>query len=541
MNNWWSKLSLKSKLQLPIQLLLIVVMVIAQRVAMDKFEAYVLMESKVKALVTADGVINGMNMLMINGIISQEDQRALFITKMGKSDRVVELRMIRGKPVQDQFGPGLPSEQATDDMDRAVLNTGKVQTSRPNLKGIESLRVVVPFIASKDFRGTNCLMCHMVPEGAVNGAASITLDITQDIEAVRLANYMLWVAQIIIQIILYFLIGWLISKVTRSTRELQQVMQIMQTDGNLTQRAVVRSQDEIGKTAQAFNDLAGSFQMIVKQVGENTSQVAQAVHSLTGDTQQMSQGAQLQSESAKAAANDVEQVSASITQIAEGTGNVSKLSNDSMERTTRGQHNLQKMVQELGLAEHAVKQMSTSVGEFIRSTQNITSMTRQVRDIADQTNLLALNAAIEAARAGEQGRGFAVVADEVRKLAEKSAEAAAQIDKVTQNLNTQSGQVEEAVQRGLTALHSSQEKIGEVNAELMEATVAVGGVNRGLEEITASINLQRDASQRIVGNVESIASMASRSHEVIKRTALAAKDMEILAEKLGATVGRFKV
>jgi methyl-accepting chemotaxis protein len=199
------------------------------------------------------------------------------------------------------------------------------------------------------------------------------------------------------------------------------------------------------------------------------------------------------------------------------------------------------MTQELESVQHAVNETSTAVAEFIRSTQNITSMTQQVRDIADQTNLLALNAAIEAARAGEQGRGFAVVADEVRKLAEKSAKSATEIDKVTQSLGAQSKQVEKTVQAGKSALLSSQAHISEVTAVLREANDSVGGVNRGLEEITGSINTQRDASQQIAGNMERIAAMASQSNEVIMRTAKAVKSMEQLSEDLARTVGRFKV
>ncbi len=541
MSNWWSRLSLKNKLQLPIQLILLVVMLAAQRVALDQFQNNVLDEARQKALVSADGLLNGLNMLMINGIISQADQRELYVKKMGASDKVLELRVMRNKPVQNQFGPGLPSEQPMDVMDHAALDSAKVQTQLIDQPGKHALRVVVPFIAHQEFRGTNCLMCHSVPEGTVNGAGSITLDLTGEFAMMKRANYVMWGAQFSVQLFLYFVIGWLISFMTRPARELQQVMQTMQESGDLSRRAKVRSGDEIGQTAQAFNDLAQGFQVIVSQVDGHAVQVVNTAHRLAENAGKIAQGLQQQTDAAVTTSGAVSQVSASINQVAESVGRVAHLSEESAERAHQGQVSLQDMMQELELVERAVNEIASSVSEFVSNTQSITNMTQQVRDIAEQTNLLALNAAIEAARAGEQGRGFAVVADEVRKLAEKSALSASQIDEVTQTIGAQSGQVNKTVQRGISALLSSKAHISEVTSVLNSSNESVEGVNRGLEEIVGSINQQRDASVEIARNVERIASMASGSNDVVKSTVEETRQMELISEHLTKTVGRFKV
>jgi methyl-accepting chemotaxis protein len=541
MNNWWSKLSLKSKLQIPIQLILLVIMVFAQRSALSTFEDQVLDEAKQKAEVSADGVLNGLNMLMLNGIISDADQRKIYVEKMGASNKVVELRVMRNKPVIDQYGPGLPSEQAVDDLDRLALSTGKQQSSLQHADGIHKLRVVVPFIAMKEFRGTNCLMCHIVPEGSVNGAASITLDVTEEYALMDKANLILWGVQLAVQLILYFAIGWIIGFFIRPTQELQQAMVAMQTSGDLAKRAPVRSQDEVGQTVTAFNALANNFQVIVTQVDGQAKQVASAAHGLAEDAATLSISMQKQSDAAGAVATAVSKVSNSISSVADGTDRVAKLSNESLERANRGHESLQEMVQELQHVEVAVKEIATAVSEFVANTQSITNMTQQVRDIAEQTNLLALNAAIEAARAGEQGRGFAVVADEVRKLAEKSAHSATQIDEVTQSLGAQSAKVEKTVQRGMNALQTSQDHVRDVTAVLVQSNESVGGVNHGLEEISRSINTQRDATQEIARNIERIASMSQQSNAIVQRTVTAVKGMEQVSANLSTTVGRFKV
>jgi len=541
MNNWWSSLSLKNKLQIPIQLILLVIMMLAQRVALNAYERSVLEATRQKAVTSADGVLNGLNMLMLNGMISDADQRTLYVEKMGASDKILNLRVIRHKPVQDQYGQGLPSAQAADEMDRMALTSAKEQSKLLDQDGKQSLRLVVPFSAKKDHRGTNCLTCHAVEEGTVLGATSITLDITDEFKMMRKANMLMWGAQIIIQVFLYFIIGWVISFITRPTRELQQAMLVMHADGDLSKRVIVRSKDEIGQTATAFNGLIDGFANIIRQVSSNARTVSDTAAQLSAASLQIAHSSQAQSVAAASTAATVEQITVSISSVAANTEDVRKLSERSLHQTKQGNQSVTAMIGEISHVQGAVNQIAASVKEFVDSTQAIAGMTRQVKEIADQTNLLALNAAIEAARAGEQGRGFAVVADEVRKLAEKSAQSASEIDQVTSSLNQKSTHVEATVQAGLRSLLAMQEQVARVSTVLTEAGEAVTQSSQGVNDIAASVGEQSLASTEIARNVEKIAQMSEENHAAVESNARDIIRLEQLAKELQAAVSRFRV
>src|SRR5450631_4010146 len=162
MRNWWQSLSVATKLNIPIQAMLIVVLILAQFWETEHIKKDILDGAKRRIEVSADGIINGLNMLMVTGMITDPENRRLFITKMGASERVKELRIIRAKQVQDQFGIGLPEEQVKDNMDSLAITTKQPQFLLDENQTAPTLRAVVPFIVSENFRGTNCLMCHHV-------------------------------------------------------------------------------------------------------------------------------------------------------------------------------------------------------------------------------------------------------------------------------------------------------------------------------------------------------------------------------------------
>ncbi|MFA6921655.1 MAG: EAL domain-containing protein [Gallionella sp.] len=270
-NNWWHSLRIQTKLTILIQVSLFVVLVFAQRWIMSNFEAKILESAQSRAVEAADGIINGMNMLMLTGQISDPKNRALFIQKMGRSQGIRELRIFRSEQVKRQFGTGLPEEQPVDEVDRNVLSSG-----RPYFNQTEEnpllLRAVIPFVVSRNFRGTDCLACHKVEVGSVNGAASIKLDLSEELNTIKSINRWLWAGQLALQSILFFVIGFVLQSFTRPVRRLKKVMIAMRA-GNLSRRVDIDSQDEIGQMASAFNALADNLQKSLSDVRAGEAQL----------------------------------------------------------------------------------------------------------------------------------------------------------------------------------------------------------------------------------------------------------------------------
>ncbi len=540
MKKWWSKLSLKSKLQFPIQLVLLVVMVLAQRTALEKFEQFVLNGAKREAIVSADGVLNGLNMLMINGIISDPDQRSLYVNKMGASEGIMELRVIRGQPVKGQFGAGLASEQPVDELDNSVLHSGQVQSRMLTQDGKPALRVVVPFVAKTNFRGTNCLTCHAVQEGAVNGAASITLDMDNEYAIIHQANYVLWVSQLVLQVMLYFGIGWLIGIVVRPAHELQQDLQKLST-GDFTGKIKDYGDDEIGsiaKSAILVNDELGKLIGQVKAAAIALSNTAQRVAMVSNMT---SEGVRAQKDETTQASETVKQIARSLDESVVGSKNAVVVADAITEQASNAKLVVsQAMATIYSLAEE-VRAATDVIQALQQESDDICGVTEMIADIASQTNMLALNAAIEAARAGEQGRGFAVVADEVRKLAQRTQEATQEIRKKIEALQVGVKDATRVMTNSRSQANESVAQIDRSNVSLEKIIQSVTTIHQVNDRISSSVEEQSHIAQKINETILNISYVADQTSFSSKNTSNEIAKVAEAAIHLNKLVERFIV
>lgn len=472
-------------------------------------------------------------------------RRAIYLDQVKQSSGMADLRVVRAQPVVHQFGDGDEDEMRIGPDEKAVIESATpLFDLRDDPKHGKVLKAVFPAINRENYLGKNCMECHdEFPAGTVLGAVTMEVSLDRTDAAVRSARTKLIGGAVIALGVVLLCIFWFLQRFVASPlgAMAQRLRDIADGEGDLTQRLPVNGQDEVGQAATYFNRMMEKLQGVMRNISASADQVSSAATELQAGTGQIRTGAGEQSEKSASAASAVEQMAASIVSVAQASGEVLELARTSLSRAEQGNTDVSELTGRLSDVETAVSKMTDTVGEFIHHTDSISSLTARVKEIADQTNLLALNAAIEAARAGEHGRGFAVVADEVRKLAEKSTRSASDIDDVTRNLNGGSENVRAAIAQGSEALQLIRESMLHVSAALQSNMTTASGVADGMNSIATATEEQMQASNLAANSVEMIAGLAQQTSTSIDDVAAATQSLERLAAELRDEIRRFRV
>jgi methyl-accepting chemotaxis protein len=337
-------------------------------------------------------------------------------------------------------------------------------------------------------------------------------------------------------LVAYFVIRGITRSLESAVHAADRVAQ-----GDLTVSISSTATDETGLLLDRLKSMLGNLRETISTVSQGSGGVGEAVHKLSLSRKALTDSANAQSEFTASTAAAVEQFTVSISSVADSAADVADRAATSAMLSQEGKDQVLSLARNIAKVEADVSAVSAAITSFIEDSKGITLMAQQVKEIADQTNLLALNAAIEAARAGEQGRGFAVVADEVRKLAEKSRDSAAKISEMTGILDSKSQNVHSAVNSGLLAIRTSQEMAGSVVERIEESSRSVEQASTGVTEITENIQEQRNAAHQVAQNVEEIGRMVDQSNRAIADAEQVSVQLTAVARELDQAISKFRV
>jgi methyl-accepting chemotaxis protein len=334
---------------------------------------------------------------------------------------------------------------------------------------------------------------------------------------------------------------WIIRSITTSLNQVRTTIADVERDSDFTRRVDVSSEDEVGQTAKSFNQLIATMQETARSVLHNVGKVSDGVASLASSSDQVATSSMQQSEAASAMAASVEQMTVSISHVSDSAREALTISRKSGELSAQGGQVIHRAVDEMNQIAGTVRAASHAIDSLGQQSDRITSVVQVIKEVADQTNLLALNAAIEAARAGEQGRGFAVVADEVRKLAERTTKA-------TEEIAAMVNAIQDSARSAVTTMETAVERVGSGASLAQQAGDAINQIKSGADQviqvvndITSALAEQTVASNDIAAHVEQVAQMTEENSAAASSAASAAANVEQLAGEMRRVVSRFKI
>lgn len=311
--------------------------------------------------------------------------------------------------------------------------------------------------------------------------------------------------------------------------------------GDLTVKVPVASADELGSLAQRFNEVVPKLRDMISRVAHVTDKVASASAELSATAEEMSRGAQTLASRTTQTAAAVEEMNATVAEVAGNSGRAAQMAQTTVGTASDGRTVVSETIAGMEKISEAVTQSAAIMAALGKSSDQIGEIVRVIEDIADQTNLLALNAAIEAARAGEQGRGFAVVADEVRKLAERTTKATKEIGDMIRQIQHDTKGAVSAMEEGTTKVKGGVSLVNRTGDALVKIVEMVTQSADMIRQIAVAADQQSAATQHIAQDLESVAKVTKESEAGATESAKASQDLSLLATELQSVVGGFQI
>lgn len=311
--------------------------------------------------------------------------------------------------------------------------------------------------------------------------------------------------------------------------------------GDLSTPIVVQGGPELENLRDALESIRTGQARVMAQLHSAAGSLLQTVDQLGHTSIQVHANVTQQNDSAAAVAASIEQLTVSIEQVHAHASTANQLASHSGQLSVNGQHSVLQSKDAMGQIQFASTVLSESIHKLGCQSNNISAIVKVIHDIASQTNLLALNAAIEAARAGEQGRGFAVVADEVRKLAEKTRESTGNIENLVVSIQHEAQQAVQQVSGWVDLIAAGQSSSVQADQHMKDISQSATETEKAVHEITAALQEQTAASTLIAQKVEQIASMTEEGQAAVQEVQTVMQQLSGVSDKVNHLIGQFKL
>lgn len=532
-------MSVQAKVILTVVLVFILVMVavLAHTAKSERELVLSIVEQQTKD--AADSFFDSINTMMLTGTMGN---REITRDKVLERPGVLDARIVRGALISDVFGAGFDHEQPADALDeRALAGESIIELTEDNGKRV--LTVINPIVAQKDYRGTNCLMCHQVPEDSVVGAVRISYSL-EVLDAQVDNNILVSAAMHLVlfgigMVLIFFLIRNVVS--TR-INTLRRLMEEIERDADLTRDIPASdSQDEIGAMTRAFAAMLRKFRQSMAAVADSTQRLKEMSNRASAVSEESLQGVLEQQRETDMVANSMHEMNAAVQEVAHNAVRTAEASHEATDEARNGAHVSVEAIGGISALVGGIENASLAVKRLDQDSENIGMILDVIKGIAEQTNLLALNAAIEAARAGEAGRGFAVVADEVRTLASRSQQSAEEIRSMIEKLQSGARDAVKGMEEARKKAEICEERVEAAGESLGVIASEVNTISDMNTQIATAAEEQTAVAEEINLNITNITQIADKSADGARHTAQISEELVSLAVQLEEMVNRFKL